>query len=655
MLQHELQDLLNVQEGHVFDYADIVDDKRKIETQYDEYIATVDIKTEFVDDKSNHQRVIYKFTPYTFTGIDDIQIKGASLMPPDVQEKIITACMPENVYKVSIGVMDKVREKIEKWYQDRGLPFCYVGYFDGMEEGRLCANVIEAKINDVSVRYSHMKAGDADEDTFYDEGEVVPADRIIQSAGFKKGQHYHIDDGYDAMNNIYACGLLEDINIEPEQDPQDPSKINVRIKVEEVEPRSMEMDLDWTFQMKGLLPQLSRQSLVPGGSVEISHENLLGDSQSLSVSLSSGDWRNPAADLGVQMSYTEPFYAPHTTRNVQPGAARPPAVPQVFNTRKTSPVFTSPNDNEVPPVFVDRLGAKAWTSHMSGQDHSVEHALILQQVTTVDEQGQTVAKGTKVSRGYFADNGPPTTLSGNGKDLSLSYQHFSTYDTVQFVNGNQLGTRMLFQLDQGLNVKVPLPGGRSFGLSGGLFNRCQATITHVSKAVPLLPCHDPDAASAAVRRRFMQIPLLSPLSDEDVWAKRKAPNTLVLHARAGNCIGDMASYDYFSLGGPYSVRGYSYGELGASRRFLETAAEVRLPLKNLRQGLPGTAYAFTEWATDLGASRALEGNPTEYYRKPGRGMSYGLGLKVLGACRVEYARDCNAGTGSMFVNWGERF
>lgn len=41
------------------------------------------------------------------------------------------------------------------------------------------------------------------------------------------------------MNNVYACGLLEDINIEPEQDMQDPSKINIKIKVEEVEPRSM--------------------------------------------------------------------------------------------------------------------------------------------------------------------------------------------------------------------------------------------------------------------------------------------------------------------------------------------------------------------------------------------------------------------------------
>lgn len=69
--------------------------------------------------------------------------------------------------------------------------------------------------------------------------------------------------------------------------------------------------------MKNGLPKINRQSIIPGGSVEISHENLLGDSQSLSVSLSSSDWRNPAQDLGFQMSYTEPFYAPNTTRNLQ--------------------------------------------------------------------------------------------------------------------------------------------------------------------------------------------------------------------------------------------------------------------------------------------------------------------------------------------------
>lgn len=158
-------------------------------------------------------------------------------------------------------------------YQDRGLPFCYVGYFDGMDEGVLRANVIEAKINDVSVKYQKANPGaDDTEYDYYTEGKIVPSERIIQASGFKvnfkeikcdpcatnmcihppillffrllqKGEHYHIDDGYDAMNNVYACGLLEDINIEPEQDMTDPSKINVKIKVDEIEPRSMEVSV----------------------------------------------------------------------------------------------------------------------------------------------------------------------------------------------------------------------------------------------------------------------------------------------------------------------------------------------------------------------------------------------------------------------------
>lgn len=33
-----------------------------------------------------------------------------------------------------------------------------------------------------------------------------------------------------------------------------------------------------------------------------------------------------------------------------------------------------------------------------------------------------------------------------GKDVSLSYQGFCALDNVQFVNGNQLGTRLMFQV-----------------------------------------------------------------------------------------------------------------------------------------------------------------------------------------------------------------
>lgn len=70
---------------------------------------------------------------------------------------------------------------------------------------------------------------------------IVPNTATPLCLWVQKGEHYHIDDGQDAINNIYACGLIEEINIEPEQDMTDPSKINIKVVVEEVQPKSMEV------------------------------------------------------------------------------------------------------------------------------------------------------------------------------------------------------------------------------------------------------------------------------------------------------------------------------------------------------------------------------------------------------------------------------
>ncbi|KAL3628410.1 hypothetical protein CASFOL_027456 [Castilleja foliolosa] len=42
---------------------------------------------------------------------------------------------------------------------------------------------------------------------------------------------------------------------------------------------------------------------------------------------------------------------------------------------------------------------------------------------------------------------------------------------------------------------------------------------------------------------------------------------------------DWQCHEAFTIGGPHSVRGYDIGEIGASRRKLEVAAEVRVPVK----------------------------------------------------------------------------
>ncbi|RLM69585.1 hypothetical protein C2845_PM17G05930 [Panicum miliaceum] len=56
-------------------------------------------------------------------------------------------------------------------------------------------------------------------------------------------------------------------------------------------------------------------------------------------------------------------------------------------------------------------------------------------------------------------------------------------------------------------------------------------------------------------------------------------------------------------------------------------------------------YAFAEHGTDLGSSKDVEGNPTEFFQRAGRGSSYGLGIK-FGMIRAEFTMDHNIDTGS---------
>lgn len=89
---------------------------------------------------------------------------------------------------------------------------------------------------------------------------------------------------------------------------------------------------------------------------------------------------------------------------------------------------------------------------------------------------------------------------------------------------------LVLQLDQGLGIGSKFP----------FFNRHQLTLT-----------------------KFIQ------LKEVEEGAGKPLPPVLVLHGHYGGCVGDLPSYDAFTLGGPYSVRGYNMGEIGAARNILE--------------------------------------------------------------------------------------
>ena len=168
-----------------------------------------------------------------------------------------------------------------------------------------------------------------------------------------------------------------------------------------------------------------------------------------------------------------------------------------------------------------------------------------------------------------------------------------------------------------------------------------------------------------------------PIGEADVLANRLAANythyfplalfgftdgakTLVLNVQGGTILGDAVPYEAFILGGSNSVRGYSASEISTARSFLQGTVEYRYPIltvKAFQNNIDVGGTFFIDYATDLGSSDAVIGQPAVVRNRPGDGLGYGLGLRAftpIGAIRTEFALT-DEGDTEFIVKIGDRF
>ncbi|CAI5470952.1 unnamed protein product [Closterium sp. Yama58-4] len=219
-----------------------------------------------------------------------------------------------------------------------------------------------------------------------------------------------------------------------------------------------------------------------------------------------------------------------------------------------------------------------------------------------------------------------TSVSGHGIDHQLTLQHVVTRDATRRVHGTQVGARDIFHVEQALLPFTSLP----------FFNRYTISCTRFLPLETVYYALFPSPARELRLRRRPPPPA------------RSAPCTLVLHARHGVVVGDLAAVDAFQLGGAHSVRGFEHGELATCRRFLELSTELRVPVRALH------VYSFLDWASDLASSAAVPGNPSALFVKPGGGWSCGVGAQ-FGLMRVEMARDGLSGRTDVACYFGDRY
>ncbi|XP_062171966.1 protein TOC75-3, chloroplastic [Alnus glutinosa] len=518
------------------------------------------------------------------------------LLPPPVHREIMQMLRDQG--KVSARLLQRIRDRVQKWYYDEGYACAQVVNFGNLNTKEVVCEVVEGDITQVNIQFLDKLGNVVEGNT-----QVAVVKREMPKP-LRPGKVFNIEAGKQALRNINGLGLFSNIEVNPRPDEKNEGGIIVEIKLKELEQKTAEVATEWSIVPgRGGRPTLA--SLQPGGTVTFEHRNLNGLNRSINGSVTTSNFLNPQDDLAFKLEYVHPYLdGVYNPRNRTMRVS-------CFNSRKLSPVFTGgPGVDEVPPIWVDRAGAKANITENFTRQSKFTYGLVMEEITTRDESSHICPNGQRVlPSGAISADGPPTTLSGTGVDRMAFLQANITRDNTKFLNGAIVGSRDVFQVDQGLGVGSKFP----------FFNRHQLTLT-----------------------RFFQ------LKEVEEGAGKPPPPVLVFHGHYGGCVGDLPSYDAFTLGGPYSVRGYNMGEIGAARNIVELAAELRIPVKGTH------VYAFAEHGNDLGSSKDVKGNPTEVYRRLGHGSSYGAGVK-LGLVRAEYAVDHNSGTGAFFFRFGERF
>ncbi|MBW4578435.1 MAG: BamA/TamA family outer membrane protein [Tildeniella nuda ZEHNDER 1965/U140] len=209
--------------------------------------------------------------------------------------------------------------------------------------------------------------------------------------------------------------------------------------------------------------------------------------------------------------------------------------------------------------------------------------------------------------------GNPLSLSGTGIDDLTTLSFTALQDLRDNVVNPSRGSVVTLSTEQ----FIPIGRGEVFG------NRLQANYA-----------------------TFIPVSLIKPGADA------QQPQVVAFNLQGGTTFGDLPPYNAYVLGGPNSVRGYGAGDVATSRSYFLASAEYRFPIYRFLGGV-----VFADFASDLGTSDEVLGEPGVQRGKPGTGAGFGVGLRVnspFGIIRADFGVS-DQGDSRFQFGFGQRF
>lgn len=211
-------------------------------------------------------------------------------------------------------------------------------------------------------------------------------------------------------------------------------------------------------------------------------------------------------------------------------------------------------------------------------------------------------------------------------------------ENVHLKEGDRAGIIQLYN-----RHNIPL-SRREEQLEGGFYAR----------AIPALIYDTRDNAINTRRGVLAKVSLEEALSfsDADSYGKLNGvlkkfvpagrKSSLVLTARAGGKInGHLPEFAAYTLGGPYSLRGFNVADVGSGNGFMMGSAEFRFPIPFLDRITSNSFLNNIRLAGFVDAGKVFGSTLTDkLYDRPGYGITMGAGVRIfipgLGSINLDY-------------------
>ena len=224
----------------------------------------------------------------------------------------------------------------------------------------------------------------------------------------------------------------------------------------------------------------------------------------------------------------------------------------------------------------------------------------------------------------------------NSKNLSASLSIGA--EDVHLKEGDYLGISRLFR-SHGISMAE-----REKQLDGGFYGKITPAVIY-------------DTRDSLINTRHGVLAKISleeaiSFSDSDSYGKLSGvlkkfipagrKSSLVLTARGGGKInGDLPEFAAYSLGGPYSLRGFNIADVGTGNGFMSGSAEFRFPIPFLDRITTNSFLNNIRLATFIDGGKVFGTTLTDrLYDRPGYAISAGAGVRIfipgLGAINLDY-------------------